>query len=90
MCIIRLVTFLADLNMLQLLVSDVGNAYLESRTKEKMYIIGGPEFGALEGHTRIIFKALYGPRTSGHSWHHRFADALRSMGFVPGKAEKDI
>ena len=56
---IRLVTFLSKLNRLELRGADVGNPYLEARTKEKVYIIGGTEFGALEGHTLIIFKALY-------------------------------
>jgi hypothetical protein len=25
--------------------ADVGNAYLEAKTKEKIYIVAGPEFG---------------------------------------------
>ena len=87
---IRLITFLAELNMLELWGADVGNAYLEAKTKEKVFIIGGPEFGALEGHTLIIFKALYGLRTSGLCWHQRFADVLRSIDFVPCKSETDI
>jgi Reverse transcriptase (RNA-dependent DNA polymerase) len=41
---IRLVIFLADLNQLELWEADVGNAYLEALTKEKVYIVGGPEF----------------------------------------------
>ena len=87
---IRLVTFLAELNLLELWGADVGNAYLEARTKEKVYIIGGPEFGDLEGHILVIYKALYGLRTSGLCWHQRFADVPRSMGFTPCKAEQDI
>jgi hypothetical protein len=86
---IRLVTFIAELNLLELWGADVGNAYLEAKTKEMVYIIGGPEFGELEGHTLIIYKALYGLRTSGLCWHQRFADVLRSMGFLPCKVEND-
>jgi hypothetical protein len=55
---IRLVIFLAELNQLELWGADVGNAYLEALTEEKVYIIGGPEFGDLAGHTLLIFKAL--------------------------------
>jgi Reverse transcriptase (RNA-dependent DNA polymerase) len=84
---IRLVIFLAELNQLELWGADVGNAYLEALTKEKVYIIGGPEFGDLIGHTLLIFKALYGLRSSGLCWHQRFADVLRSMGFVQSRAE---
>jgi Reverse transcriptase (RNA-dependent DNA polymerase) len=62
---IQLVIFLAKLNQLELWGADVGNAYLEALTKEKVYIIGGPEFGDLTGNTLLIFKALYGLRSSG-------------------------
>jgi len=58
--------------------------------QEKVYIIAGPEFGELEGHTLIIFKALYGLRPSGLCWHECFADCLSDMGFHPCKAEPDI
>ena len=49
--------FLAELNGLELWGADVGNAYLEAKTKEKVYIVGGPEFGILAGHTLLIDKA---------------------------------
>jgi hypothetical protein len=87
---IRLVTFLAELNNLELWGADVGNAYLEAQTKEKVYIIAGPEFGDLEGHTLIIFKALYGLRSSGLCWAQRFADVLQDMGFQRSRAEDYI
>jgi hypothetical protein len=45
--------------------ADVGNAYLESRTKEQVYIIGGPEFWDLEGHTLLIDNALHSLRCYG-------------------------
>ena len=48
---IRIVTFLAELNELELWAADVGNAYLESVTKEKVCFVAGPEFGEREGHT---------------------------------------
>ena len=57
---IRILTFIAELNDLEVWCTDVGNAYLESYTKEKVYIIAGPEFGEHEGHVLIIQKALYG------------------------------
>jgi hypothetical protein len=49
-----LIVFLADLNGLELWGADVGNAYLEANTKEKVYIVAGPEFGPMEGHTLLI------------------------------------
>ena len=41
---LRLAMFLAELNNFQSWGSDVGNAYLQALTKEKLYILGGPEF----------------------------------------------
>ena len=87
---IRLVTFLAELNKLEIWGADVGNAYLEATTKEKVYVIAGPEFGELEGHTLIIYKALYGLRSSGLCWSQRLADVLRTLGFQPSRAEDYI
>jgi Reverse transcriptase (RNA-dependent DNA polymerase) len=86
---LRTLIFIGELNGLEIWVTDVGNAYLEAATKEKIYFIAGAEFGELEGHTFVIVKALYGLRTSGLRWHERFADCLREMGFFPSKAESD-
>ena len=87
---LRIVVFLAELNAQQLHQADVGNAYLEAKTQEKVFIVAGPGFGELEGHTLVIYKALYGLRSSGARWHDRFADTLRDMGFVPSKADPDV
>ena len=87
---IRLLTFISELNSLDLWATDIGNAYLEANTKEKVCILAGPEFGNREGHILVIHKALYGLRTSGLRWHERFASCLRDEGFSPCKAEPDI
>jgi hypothetical protein len=87
---IRLVTFLAELNALELWGTDIGNAYLESYTKEKVCITAGDEFGERKGHLLIIRKALYGLRSSGARWHDRFHDVLREMGWTPCKMEPDV
>ena len=87
---LRMLVFLAELNNLQTWATDIGNVYLKAVTSEKVYIIAGPEFKKLEGNVLVIYKALYGLRTSGLRWHERFADCLREMGFSPCKAEPDI
>ena len=63
---------------------------MEAETLERVHVKAGPEFGEREGHTLVIFKALYGLRSSGLRWQERFADCLRDMGFEPSKAEPDI
>ncbi|CAJ1931198.1 unnamed protein product [Cylindrotheca closterium] len=82
--------FLAELNGLDLWATDIGNAYLEAYTKEKVAIVAGPEFGELQGHTLIVSRALYGLHLSGKMWHQRFSACLREEGFFPCKAEPDI
>ncbi len=44
---IRTVAFLAELNDLEIWGTDIGNAYLESFTNEKVVFIAGPVFGEL-------------------------------------------
>ena len=87
---LKMCLFLAELNKLESWCTDVGNAYLEAYTEEKLFIIAGPEFGDLQGHTLIISRALYGLKSSGLRWWERFSDVLTDMGFVPSKAEDDI
>jgi len=87
---IRILVFLAELNGLELWSTDVGNAYLEATTSEKLYIIAGPEFGELKGNVLVFHKAHYGLRTSGKRWHERFAKCLQDLGFQPCIAEPDI
>ena len=82
---------LGDLNGLKFCAQDVGNAYLNSYTKEKIYIVAGPEFGpALAGRILIIVKALYGLRTSAARFHEHLTDTLRKLGFSPSKAEPNM
>ena len=56
----RICIFIAELNGLKIMAGDIGNAYLEAKTQELVYIIAGPEFGELEGMILILNKALYG------------------------------
>ena len=44
------VIFLGKLNNLHIWGADIGNAYLEVFTHEKLYIVAGPEFQDLEGY----------------------------------------
>jgi hypothetical protein len=87
---LRMVAFLSELNGLDLWPTDIGNAYLEAKMSELLFIVASPEFGDLEGHMLVIYKALYGLCSSGLRWHERFSACLRDMGFFPCKAEPDI
>jgi hypothetical protein len=63
---LRIITFLAKLNGLDLWATDIGNAYLEAFTMEQNYIIAGPEFGQLEA--RTLFDYRQGTLWSTHVW----------------------
>ena len=87
---VRTTLFLAEHNDLEVMVADIGNAYLNARTKEKVYIVG-PEFGPdLEGRVKFILKSLYGLTISDARWHEELSKSLRGMGFTPTKADHDL
>ncbi len=84
--------FLSELNGLTMAALDIGNAYLEAYTQERVCIIAGPEFApfGLERHLLLIDKALYGPKTSGARFRESLADFLRDLGWVPSYADNDV
>ena len=89
---LRIIILAAELNGLELFQADVGSAYLEALTGEKICFIAGEEFEffGMKGHTLILHKALYGLRSSGKCWHSHFSATLRSEGFVPSLADPDV
>ncbi len=88
---IRLLNVIAKAQGLNVLAGDVGNAYLNADTKEKVYVRCGPEFGPeLEGRIAIIKKSLYGLKSSGAQWHAHFAKTLYMMGFQPTRFDNDV
>ena len=78
------------LNDLEIWGADVGNAYLEAYTDEKLCIIAGPEFKELQGHLLIMIKALYRTHSGGARWHDRLFDILQELNFKPSKADPDV
>lgn len=60
--VMRMLVFLAELNELELCASNIGNAYLEAYTKEKVCFIAGHEFEVYGqyGHMMVVVKAFYG------------------------------
>ena len=87
---LRIVVFLSQFNDLEIWGADVGNAYLEAYTDEKLCIIAGPELKELQGHLLIMIKALYGTRSGGARWHDRLFDILQELKFKPSKADPDV
>ena len=50
--------FIGELDGMVPWATDIRNAYLEAVTSEKVCTRAGPEFGNLEGHLLIIYKAF--------------------------------
>ena len=88
---VRLGFVLADHNGLLICAGDVGNAFLYGTTKERVYIIAGPEFGPeLQGKRMVIEKSLYGLKSSAARFHEHLSATLKSLGFKPSKADFDL
>ena len=62
---LRMCLLLAELNGIPSWKIDIGNAYLEAKITEKVFIKSGPDFGEREGCLLIIYEALYGLKSSG-------------------------
>ena len=71
-------------------MTNIENAYLEEITSEKVCIRAGSEFGDLEGYLLIIYKALYGFKTSGKAFCQLLQECLLDLSFVPSLAEASI
>jgi hypothetical protein len=73
---LRTCIFLGEHNNMTPWAMDIGNAYLEAKTCEKVYIKAGPKFGNLAGKLLLIDKALYGLRFSGRMFKQLLANGL--------------
>ena len=87
---LRICILISELNDMAAYSTDIGNAYLTSKTQEKVCIKAGPEFGDLEGQLLVVYKALYGLRSSGKQFGDYLADCLKSLGFFQSRAEPQI
>ena len=63
---------------------------MEAKTKEKLYVVAGPELEDLEGHVLVIYKALYLLKSGGLGWAEKIHDIMLDMGFSPFKADPCI
>ena len=65
----------------------IESIYLKAKTKEILYVVAGPEFEELDRHIMVIYKALYGLKSSGLTWSQKIHDIMLDMGFSPCKAD---
>jgi hypothetical protein len=88
---VRIAFTIATRNDLDVIMSDVGNAYLNVKTSEKVYGIASIEFGDNNvGKICVIIRALFGLKSSGAAWRSHFANDLFDMGFQSSLADPDV
>ena len=90
---IRLGFLAAALNNLDVKVTDIGNAYLNAKNKERVHSTAcALLFGeANKGKTVVIVRALYGLKSAGNAWRHHFANFIRNtLGYSPTIADPDV
>jgi Reverse transcriptase (RNA-dependent DNA polymerase) len=80
----------AAANQLKVCAADIGNAFLYGTTKEKCYIIAGPEFSTLAEKPVIIDRGLYGLKSSSSRFHEHLSAKICSMEYRPTKADTDF
>jgi Reverse transcriptase (RNA-dependent DNA polymerase) len=87
---VRLAFLIAALDDLNILVADIGNAYINAMTKEKFYMTAGKEFGDCAGQTIIITSEHFGLKSSGTVWRSHLTQTLRHMNFKSSYADPDV
>ena len=71
---VRLGFIIAQKNGLKVCAGDLGNAFLNGITNEKVYVIAGDEFGnQTAGKRMIIHKSLYGLKSSAARFHEHLS-----------------
>lgn len=87
---VRIALMIAALNDLEVMGADITNAYLTAPTTEKVWTVLGPEWGSDAGKRAIIFRALYGLKSSGAAYRNHLASYLRELQFQSCLTDPDV
>jgi hypothetical protein len=88
---VRIGFFLGELYGLLCFACDIGNAFSYGKTKDKVYISSGSEFGVnLHGKNLMIDKSFYGLKTSAARFHEHLSESLLRLGFKKTKHDPDL
>ena len=87
---VRLLSLIAHRDGLTELCGDIGNAFIQADTNEKIYTRCGPEFVGREGSIALIVRALYGLCTSAERFRTLLANFLQTLGFAPTRYDRDV
>ena len=88
---VRIAFSYAALNGLDVCMADIRNAYLQSPTSQKHYIICGPEYGMENvGKVAIMHRAVYGGKTSGRDFRNHLRSCMHFIYFTSCPAYPDV
>ena len=88
---VRIALTYAALNSIDVCACDIQNAYLQSPSSEKHFIICRAEFGLENiGKKALIIRALYGGKSAGADYWRHVRSAMHEMGFESCKADPDV
>ena len=88
---VRLAFAVGEMQGLEVCACDISTAFLYGKTKEKVYIVAGPEFGPeWEGKRLIVQGNWYGLKSAAATYHSVASAVLRRMGFTPTKVDADL
>jgi hypothetical protein len=88
---LRIEFFFEELYGISCCTCDIGNAFFYGKTKEKVYITDGSEFGVnSHGKNLIIDKSLYGLKISAARFHDHLSESLLRLGFKNTKHDPDL
>ena len=87
---VRIALLMAELNGLDIMACDIGNAYLNAPCREKVWFQGGLDTGGDKGKILVITRTLYGLKSSGASWRNMLAGTLEDFGFTSTVADPDV
>jgi hypothetical protein len=68
----------------------MGNAYLHTPRREKIWFVTDPEFGSRQGTVVRVVRALYGLKSSGAAWRSMFNATILDIRFDPSVAGPDV
>ena len=89
---VRIAFLVTALHDLDILATDIGNAYLNAPCREKIWFEAGIECGqSCKGKVMKLVRALYGLKSSGASWMHMFKTYIeKKLGFKPCVMDGDL
>ena len=81
----------AALNELDVCMADIRNAYLQSLTSSKHYIICGPEFGMENvGKDAIMHREVYSGKMSRRDFRNHLGSCMHFINFTSCPADPDV